>query len=130
MVDILAPISVGELIDKLTILRIRLEKIADAASRHNIQHEFDRLDRIRGESALEAGGLAPLEEELLRINRQLWQVEDDLREHERLRDFGARFVELARLVYRLNDRRSAAKKRINELTGSAIVEEKSYSAYE
>src|SRR5262249_25603562 len=99
MGDILAPLSVGELIDKRTILRIGLEKITDAASRHNIQHEFDRLERIRGESGLEAGGLAPLEEELLRINRQLWQVEDDLREHERLRDFGARFVELARLVY-------------------------------
>ena len=129
MVHILAPISAGELIDKITILRIKLEKLADGAKLDNVRHELDQLTRIRMQSKLEVKNVAPFEERLMQINRELWQVEDDLREHERSRDFGGDFVELARLVYKFNDERSAVKKMINEATGSSIVEEKSYSSY-
>jgi hypothetical protein len=127
--NILAPISVGELIDKITILRIKLDKIRDGAAQKNIKHELDQLVQIRAQASLETGDLAALEEQLLDINLRLWQVEDDLRDLERAGDFGPRFVELARSVYTLNDRRTALKRRVNEVTASAIVEEKSYRPY-
>jgi hypothetical protein len=129
MVDILAPISAGELIDKITILRIKLEKLGDAAKLENVRFELDQLMQVRTQSKLDDETLALLENQLLEINRELWQVEDDLREREHARDFGAGFVDLARLVYTLNDRRSALKKEINQVTGSSIVEEKSYASY-
>lgn len=129
MVHILAPISAGELIDKITILRIKLEKLTDAAKLDNVRHELAQLTHVRSQSKLDADGLGPCEDQLLQINRELWQVEDELREREDARDFGAGFVDLARLVYRLNDQRSALKKKINGMTGSAIVEEKSYVSY-
>ena len=129
MVHILAPISAGELIDKITILRIKLEKLTDRAKLDNVRRELDQLMQIRTQSRLEAKNVVPFEEQLMRINRELWQVEDELRKHERSRDFGGDFVELARLVYKFNDERSAVKKTINQVTGSSIVEEKSYSSY-
>jgi Family of unknown function (DUF6165) len=128
MVDVLAPISVGELIDKITILRIKADKIRDGAARRNVGHEFARLVQIRAALDL-AADLGELEEQLLDVNLRLWKVEDDLRDLERLGDFGARFVELARSVYTLNDRRTALKRRINEVTSSGIVDEKSYRPY-
>ena len=127
--NILAPISVGELVDKMTILRIKLQKIADAAKQGNISHELEQLVAIRDQARLDAFDLAPAEAELFRVNLDLWHVEDELRGLERSGDFGGRFVELARSVYRLNDRRSALKRQINEVSGSAIVEEKSYTSY-
>jgi hypothetical protein len=130
MVDILAPISVGELIDKITILRIKRERIRAAPARANIDRELDRLREIRAGSSLDLADLAALEEELFRVNGRLWDVEDEVRALEQSGDFGERFIELARSVYRLNDQRSMLKRRINEVTGSAIVEEKSYPAYE
>jgi hypothetical protein len=130
MVDILAPISVGELIDKITILRIKRERIRAAPAQANIEHELDRLLEIRAGASLDVAGLAVLEDELLQVNGRLWDVEDELRALERNRNFGERFIDLARSVYRLNDRRSVLKRRINEVTGSGIVEEKSYPAYE
>jgi hypothetical protein len=130
MVDILAPISVGELIDKITILRIKRERIRAAPARANIDRELDRLREIRAGSSLDLADLAALEEELLRVNGRLWDVEDEVRSLEQSGDFGERFIELARSVYRLNDQRSMLKRRINEVTGSAIVEEKSYRTYE
>jgi len=129
MVHILAPISAGELIDKITILRIKLEKLGDAAKLDNVRRELDQLTQVRIQAKLDIDELTLLENQLLEINRELWQVEDDLREREHTRDFGAGFVDLARLVYKLNDRRSALKKQINEMTGSSIVEEKSYASY-
>jgi Family of unknown function (DUF6165) len=128
MVDVLAPISVGELIDKITILRIKAEKIRDGAARRNVGHELERLMQIRAGLAL-AADLGELEEQLLEVNLRLWKVEDDLRDLERLGDFGARFVELARSVYTLNDRRAALKRKISEVTSSGIVDEKSYRPY-
>lgn len=131
MVHILAPISAGELIDKITILRIKLEKLTGAGKLDNVRSELDQLTQVRTRSKLDLDddGLGPCEEQLLHINRELWRVEDELREREHARDFGAGFVDLARLVYMLNDQRSALKKKINEMTGSAIVEEKSYVSY-
>ena len=130
MVDILAPISVGELIDKITILRIKRERIRATSAQANIDRELDRLLEIRAGASLDLAELAALEEELFRVNGRLWDVEDEVRSLEQSGDFGERFIELARSVYRLNDQRSMLKRRINEVTGSAIVEEKSYPAYE
>ena len=130
MVDILAPISVGELIDKITILRIKRERIRAAPAQANIGRELDRLLEIRAGASLDRAELAALEEELFRVNGRLWDVEDEVRSLEQRGDFRERFIELARSVYRLNDQCSVLKRRINEVTGSAIVEEKSYPAYE
>ena len=128
MVDVLAPISVGELIDKITILRIKADKIPDGAARRNVGHELEQLMQIRAGLAL-AADLGTFEAQLLDVNLRLWMVEDDLRDLERLGNFGARFVELARSVYKLNDRRGALKRQINAVTSSGIVDEKSYSPY-
>src|SRR5262249_49284864 len=125
MVDILAPISVGELIDKITILRIKRERIRAAPAQANVEHELRRLLEIRARASLDLADLAGLEEELFQVNGRLWDVEDELRALEQNGQFGDRFVELARSVYRLNDQRSVLKRRINTVTGSAIVEEKS-----
>lgn len=130
MVDILAPISVGELIDKITILRIKRERIRAAAAQDNVQRELDGLLQIRARAPLATPDLAPLEEQLLQVNGRLWDVEDELRALEQGNNFGERFIELARSVYRLNDERSRLKRNINAVTGSAIVEEKSYTAYD
>src|SRR3974377_1197463 len=102
MCELLAPISVGELIDKITILRIKADKIRDGAARKNVGHELEQLVQIRAGLGLTAD-LGELEEQLLDVNLRLWKIEDDLRDLERLRDFAARFVELARSVYTLND---------------------------
>jgi hypothetical protein len=130
MVDILAPISVGELIDKITILRIKRERIRAAPAQANIQRELDGLLEIRARASLNASDLAVLEDELFQVNGRLWDIEDELRALEQNGNFGEGFIELARSVYRLNDRRSELKRRINTVTGSAIVEEKSYTAYD
>jgi hypothetical protein len=129
--NILAPISVGELIDKITILRIKRERIPAAAAQANIERELHRLLEIRARAPLVTGGeLGALEEQLFQVNGRLWDVEDALRGLEQEDNFGTHFIELARSVYRLNDQRSMLKRKINEVTGSAIVEEKSYPAYE
>jgi len=127
--NVLAPISVGELIDKITILRIKRDRIRDDAGQANIRHELDQLLQLRSRAELDTGPVARLEELLFEINHQLWQLEDDLRESERTGDFGGRFVEMARRVYQLNDRRAALKKEINAVTGSDIVEEKFHPPY-
>jgi hypothetical protein len=121
-----APISVGELIDKITILEIKLEKITDTTQLANVRAEHALLTGIYAGSGI-AAKVDPADEATLReVNRTLWDVEDELRECEARGAFDAAFVELARSVYRLNDRRAAAKKSINLRSGSAVVEEKSY----
>ena len=129
MVDVLAPISVGELIDKITILRIKADKIRAAAAHKNVSDELARLMQIRTGLELTVD-LRGLEEQLLEVNLRLWSVEDDLRDLERRRDFGERFVELARSVYALNDRRAALKREISTVTSSSIIDEKSYQPYQ
>lgn len=127
------PISVGELLDKITILEIKAERIADPAKLANIRVELEALDRLRRGLPLERPGIRRAEIEALvaelgQVNRRLWEVEDLLRDCERVQDFGAEFIRLARAVYKENDLRARLKRRLNEETGSALVEEKSYSA--
>jgi len=130
MVDILAPISVGELIDKITILRIKRERIRGAGAQANVARELESLLEIRARAGLVAGDVDRLEEQLFQVNGRLWDIEDQLRSLERENKFQERFIELARSVYRLNDQRSTLKRKINEVTGSGIIEEKSYYSYE
>jgi len=127
------PISVGELLDKITILEIKAERIADPAKLANIRVELEALDRLRRGLPLDRPGIrrdeiAALVDELGQVNRRLWEVEDLLRDCERAQEFGAEFIRLARAVYKENDLRARLKRRLNEETGSELVEEKSYSA--
>ena len=126
------PISVGELLDKITILEIKNERIADARKRANVEAELallvERRQSLGLAGAAEAAEIGRLVAELGEVNRRLWEVEDRLRALEQRSDFGEAFVALARSVYRENDRRADLKRRLNELTGSELVEEKSYSA--
>jgi hypothetical protein len=124
------PVSAGELVDKLTILEIKSERIADQGKLGNVRRELASLAAIVDPMLKANAGLAPLKSALREINEALWQIEDDIRDCERAKDFGAKFVELARSVYRTNDRRAAAKRRIDDLLGSEILEEKSYQAYD
>ena len=131
MTSLLIPASVGELIDKITIMEIKRERIADSAKQQNIQRELLALMAVVEQQRLgyPSGALANLGRELSAVNQQLWTIEDDIRACERQGDFGARFIELARAVYHRNDERAAIKRQINELCGSELVEEKSYAAY-
>lgn len=126
-------VSNGEIIDKLTILEIKLDQIKDQEKLVNIQKEYDYLkeivDQIYTASDSVAEELQVLHTDLLNVNKTLWNIEDFIREYERAENFGSDFVELARSVYYTNDDRSDVKKKINVLTGSLFVEEKSYEAY-
>jgi Family of unknown function (DUF6165) len=120
------PISVGELLDKITILEIKAERIIDRAKQANVMRELDWLSAVRAREVAPTPELEALHQELAAVNRRLWDVEDALRQSERNERFDRPFVELARSVYRCNDRRAALKREINRLTGSSIIEEKSY----
>jgi hypothetical protein len=124
---LLAPISAGELIDKITILRIKAKRIAPE-KRANVRHELEQLE-VLAERELARVDLTELTAELTAINAGLWEIEDGKRDCERRGDFGPSFVALARSVYIENDRRAAVKRRINDAAGSDIVEEKSYTPY-
>lgn len=129
MDDILVPVSPGELIDKLTILRIKSERIDDPGKRENVLHEMRVLTAIADSALPQTAELIALWEALYQVNGDLWEIEDDIRAHERRHDFGTGFIGLARSVYVTNDRRADIKKQINALLGSTIVEEKSYTDY-
>ena len=125
-------VSNGEIIDKYTILEIKLSKIKDEQKLVNIQHEYHVLtpdvESIYG-GVEDKDHLKKLHNDLLNINKKLWKIEDDIRECERAKDFGQTFIDLARAVYYTNDDRSDVKKEINKFTGSDLVEEKSYEDY-
>ncbi|MCH7831236.1 MAG: hypothetical protein IIC55_00010 [Proteobacteria bacterium] len=125
-------VSPGELIDKITILEIKLERIEDEDKLKNVKLEWETLTRARDE-AIEATPelekLTKLTGALKESNERLWEIEDDIRDCERDKDFGDRFVEFARGVYVNNDQRSRLKREINEPLGSRLIEEKSYAAY-
>ena len=125
-------VSNGEIIDKYTILEIKLSKISDAKKLVNIQYEYDTLTpdvkNIYAEVA-DQNHLKTLHNNLLEVNKKLWKIEDDIRECERANDFSQTFIDLARAVYYVNDDRSDVKKEINTYTGSDLVEEKSYEDY-
>ncbi len=122
-------VSAGELIDKITILEIKARRIADPHKLGNVRRELESLDAVRGREIESTEQLEDLTRDLRRINERLWEIEDDIRTCERNGSFGDHFVELARAVYQTNDRRAAAKRQINELVGSELVEEKEYASY-
>jgi hypothetical protein len=126
---ILAPVSAGELIDKITILRVKAMRIGDPAKEANVQLELALLEATAARELPTSPELEGLIAELTEINAALWDIEDGKRDCERRQDFGPKFVELARRVYIDNDRRAAVKRAINTLVGSEIVEEKSYKPY-
>ncbi len=129
MNEILIPISPGELLDKITILQIKSERIADPAKVANVRAELDMLDAVWHQAVDEDTEIEALTAELKSINEALWEIEDDIRDEERNRRFGERFIELARAVYVTNDERANAKKKVNLHLNSTIVEEKSYQDY-
>lgn len=122
-------ISPGELIDKITILEIKLERIESPHKLKNVRVEYDTLTGARDDAVPPSPELDRLTSDLKAVNLKLWRIEDDIRDCERSKDFGRTFVDLARAVYFTNDERSAVKGRINELLGSRLIEEKSYAAY-
>ena len=123
------PLSVGEVLDKITILEIKSERISDAAKLENIRNELSELRPLVEGEPFSTEEITTLFAELKAINEELWVIEDDIREQERDRNFGDVFIALARAVYVTNDQRADVKKRINLATGSALVEEKSYEDY-
>jgi hypothetical protein len=123
------PIATGELIDKIAILEIKAERIADASKTANVWTELTLL-RQRRDAVLRPGPvLNDLATRLKTINERLWDLEDAIRDCERRQDFGADFVTAARAIYRANDARAAVKREINVATGSDLIEEKSYASY-
>ena len=122
-------VSPGELIDKITILEIKLERIDDVEKLKNVKSEWETLTAARDAAVEPSDELERLSVELKQVNERLWEIEDHIRECERDKDFGDKFIELARGVYVNNDQRSRLKRDINKLLGSSLIEEKSYAAY-
>ena len=120
------PVSVGELLDKISILRIKTQRITDAAKVANVRRELDALDAEVAAMDVDRELVDGFLEELEEINGELWVIEDDIRACEARHEFGEEFIRLARAVYRTNDVRARIKKRANEATGSELTEEKSY----
>jgi len=123
------PVSVGEIMDKITILEIKAERILDAEKLANVTAELDTLRPLVTHDALNTASIKALVAELKDINEALWDIEDDIREREYAKDFGEAFIALARAVYVTNDKRAVVKKQINLATGSTLIEEKSYEDY-
>ena len=123
---ILTPVSIGELIDKITILEIKDERIADAAKLGNVRTELDGLWPLWLQQQATRPELATLKQQLKAINERMWEIQDRLREKEAAQDFGAEFITLARGVYGTNGERIVVKNEINRVAGSALVEEKQY----
>jgi cob(I)alamin adenosyltransferase len=121
-------VSWGELIDKITILEIKKERIPNPDALVNVLRELDSLSAAVDAAIMDAPDIQELKESLSAVNRSLWQIEDDIREKEKAKQFDDQFIALARSVYGLNDERAAIKKRINEFLHSEIVEEKSYKS--
>ena len=129
MNEILIPISPGELLDKITILQIKSERISDTTKVANVRTELGMLEQVWSDTVEDDEQIRALSSELKSINEALWEIEDDIRDEERNRRFGDRFIELARAVYVTNDERANAKKKVNLHLNSSIVEEKSYQDY-
>lgn len=126
---ILVEVAPGELIDKITILQIKSERMADAEKLRNVRVELEVLEAARDGATAVTEELGALTAQLKQVNEALWEIEDAIRDCEREQNFGPKFIELARSVYHSNDRRAALKRQINELLGSKLIEEKSYAAY-
>ena len=126
MSHIRVPVSMGELLDKLTILEIKSERIDDPHKLRNVERELKLLRTCWEQNAVSGDNLQSLIGELKTVNQKLWAIEDDIRQKELDQVFDDGFVELARSVYLENDRRALIKRRISELTGSDLVEEKQH----
>ena len=122
-------VSYGELFDKISILEIKQSRVVNADQRINIENELNVLNRVRATIVPSNFKIDDLIGGLTDVNERLWDVEDKLRDCERRQDFSATFIELARSVYRLNDRRAELKRELNSRLGSELVEEKIYSEY-
>jgi len=129
MKDILVPVSPGELLDKITILRIKQLRIPDALKLVNVKLELALLEQTWRDSGCAAQEVAADERALQEVNERLWDIEDRIRDKEAKQSFDRDFIELARAVYVCNDERAAIKKRINIQLGSRLIEEKSYRQY-
>ncbi len=123
------PVSFGELIDKMTILEIKLVHIVDAAKRANVQRELDLLEQTWQQAPASRIDIADLRAALHAVNSKLWHIEDEIRAKERAQCFDEGFIQLARAVYFENDERARIKRALNERLGSTLVEEKSYADY-
>ncbi len=130
MTDVITvPVSFGEVLDKITILEIKSERISDPVKNMNVRNELDALNTTWAAVVSNESAIVALRKQHKEVNEALWVIEDDIRDCERAQDFGATFVELARSVYVTNDQRAALKKDINLALGSRFVEEKSYQNY-
>lgn len=129
MNDVRVPISPGELLDKITILRIKSARMSDPDKLANVRVELQALEETWRGSPYARTGIEADVNALLEVNERLWVIEDDIRDRERAQAFDAEFIRLARAVYFENDERAAIKRRINLKLGSSIVEEKSYAEY-
>jgi Family of unknown function (DUF6165) len=129
MTDLHVPISPGELLDKITILRIKSQRMHDAAKIANVRLELELLQHTWATLGSATLQVAADERALQAVNEQLWDIEDRIRDKEAARSFDQQFIALARAVYRCNDERAAIKKRVNIALGSRIIEEKSYRPY-
>ena len=129
MSEIKVPVSPGELLDKITILRIKSQRMSDAAKVSNVRLELRLLEQTWSDSAYAKTDIEADISALMKVNERLWVIEDDIRDKERAQAFDAEFIRLARAVYVENDERAAIKRRINTTLGSALVEEKSYREY-
>ena len=127
--SIAIPISPGEVVDRLTILEIKSERISDKTKLVDVHHELGKLLEAAKSAIPDSQDMRALRAELKAVNEELWVIEDDIRECERRSDFGDTFIELARAVYYTNDQRTAIKRKINEALGSDLIDEKSYAPY-
>lgn len=128
--SVIVAVSWGELLDKISILEIKRERLTDPAQLANVEREHGRLCETRDAEIPAGTDIATQVDALRRVNEALWEIEDDIRDCERNGEFGTRFIELARSVYKTNDRRAALKRELNDALGSDLIEEKSYSAYD
>ncbi|MFC1695599.1 DUF6165 family protein [Pseudomonadota bacterium] len=129
MENLQVPVSPGEVLDKITILEIKSERITDPEKVANVRSELALLQETWASNIRDSEIIQDLHARLKEINEALWEIEDDIRDKERAREFDDRFIELARAVYVTNDRRSQIKKELNLHLGSEIIEEKSYQDY-
>ena len=127
--DIIVPVSSGELIDKIAILKIKKKKIFNKSKLKNINNELSLLNEIYKNNFKNNKKLLLYEKKLIKINKKLWDIEDKIRFLESKKIFNQQFIDLARAIYINNDKRSEIKKKINKLTGSRLIEEKSYKSY-
>jgi len=129
MAELLVPVSPGELYDKITILRIKAERMTDPEKLKHVRHELALLEQTWADAGLEQSTIVADLAALSAVNERLWDIEDRIRDLEREQRFDAEFIALARAVYLENDARAAAKRRINVGLGASLVEEKSYRDY-